>query len=143
MASVCSVFGMYQRGGKLVAKTVPDTKSTTLAPLIKDYIKKGSTVFTDGWEYGALRKDYVQHSVDHGTGFYGTTIIDKDTGEVTNVCTNSIENVWSHFKRMIFGTYYRVSKQHLQRYVDEFTFRFNTKNDSDIQRFDLLLSNVA
>ena len=137
------VFGMYQRGGKLVAKTVPDTKSTTLAPLIQDYIKKGSTVFTDGWEYGTLRKDYVQHSVDHGTGFYGTTIVDKDTGEVTNVCTNSIENVWSHFKRMIFGTYYRVSKQHLQRYVDEFTFRFNTRNDSDIQRFVLLLCNVA
>ena len=85
----------------------------------------------------------MQHSVDHGTGFYGTTIVNKDTGEVTNVCTNSIENVWSHFKRMIFGTYYRVSKQHLQRYVDEFTFRFNTRNDSDIQRLDLLLCNVA
>ncbi|WP_285945725.1 transposase, partial [Thomasclavelia cocleata] len=39
-------------------------------------------------------------------------------------------------KRMIFGTYYSVSKKHLQRYIDEYVFRFNTRNISDIERFN-------
>lgn len=137
------VFGMIQRDGKLVAKTVSDTKAKTLEPLIKKHIKKGSIVFTDGWEYGNMKADYTQMSVDHGAGFYGTTIVDMDTGEVTKVNTNSIENAWTHLKRTIFGTYYHISRKHMQKYVDEFTFRFNTRKSSDIERFDLLLQNVA
>ena len=43
----------------------------------------------------------------------------------------------------IEGTYIRVSKKHLQKYVDEFVFRFNTRNFTDSQRFDLLLRNIA
>lgn len=137
------VFGMYQRGGKLVAMTVPNTKAETLTPHIRKYIKDGSIIFTDGWEYGELRNNYTQLSVDHGRGFYGTMAIDTNTGECISVTTNSIENVWSHFKRTIFGTYYKVSKRHLQRYVDEFVFRFNTRNGTDIERFNILLQNVA
>lgn len=137
------VFGMYQRGGKLVAMTVPNTKAETLTPHIRKYIKDGSIIFTDGWEYGELKENYTQLSVDHGSGFYGTMAIDTNTGECISVTTNSIENVWSHFKRTIFGTYYKVSKKHLQRYVNEFVFRFTTRNGTDIDRFNILLQNVA
>lgn len=66
-----------------------------------------------------------------------------DSGEIINVSTNGIENVWSHFKRMIFGTYYKVSKTHLQKYVDEFIFRFNTKELGEIERFELYLQWMA
>ena len=123
--------------------TVPNTKANTLTPYIQKYIKRGSTIFTDGWEYGALRENYTQLSVDHGSGFYGTMAVDTNTGECVSVTTNSIENVWSHFKRTIFGTYYKVSKKHLQRYVDEFVFRFNTRSETDFERFNILLQNVA
>lgn len=85
---------------------------------------------------------FEQMSVDHGVGFYGTTIIDTD-GVCVMICTNGIENAWSHLERTIFGTYYQVSKKHLQRYVDEFTFRFNTRNLGDFERFKLYLQNVA
>ena len=62
-------------------------------------------------------------------------------GEAT---TNAIENVWSHFKRMIYSTYHWVSKRHLPKYVDEFTFRFNTREYKEQDRFDLvLLSSVG
>ena len=81
--------------------------------------------------------------MDHGSGFYGTMAVDTNTGECVSVTTNSIENVWSHFKRTIFGTYYKVSKKHLQRYVDEFVFRFNTRSETDFERFNILLQNVA
>lgn len=50
---------------------------------------------------------------------------------------------WSHFKRMIFGTYYSVSKKHLQRYIDEYVFRFNTRFYTNFQRIDLYLRNIA
>lgn len=135
------VFGMLQRNGHITAVVVPDTKASTLKPIILSHIVKKSNVFTDGWEYHGLESDYRQFSVDHGRGFYGETVYTSD-GEVIEVTTNGIENVWSHFKRMIFGTYYKVSKKYLQRYVDEFVFRFNTRRISEIERFELFLQCV-
>ena len=139
---IVPVFGMIQRGGHVTAMVVPDTKASTLKPIIQKYIEKDSNVFTDGWEYSGLERDYSQFSVDHGRSFYGERVVGAD-GEIINVNTNSIENVWSHFKRMVFGTYYKVSKKHLQRYVDEFVFRFNTRKYSDTERFELLLHIIA
>lgn len=136
------VFGMYQRGGKLIAKVVLDTKAATLSPLLFRYVMAESNVYTDGWDYGNMNGCYTQMSVDHGIGFYGTTLTDE-YGNSTMICTNGIENAWSHLKRTLFGTYYHVSKKYLQRYVDEFTFRFNTRNMRDIDRFELFLHNVA
>lgn len=136
------VFGMIKRGGVLIAQVVADTKATTLLPIIQTYVEKFSIIYTDGWGYGGLNMEYTQMSVDHGARFYGTTIIDTNTGEVIKVNTNSIENAWTHLKRMIVGTYYKMSKRHLQSYVDEFVFRFNTRKHSIAQRFNLMLQNM-
>ena len=136
------VFGMYQRGGNIVAKVVPDTKAKTLTPLLEQYVSTESRVFTDGREYGDINRRYEQLSVDHGAGFYGTSYVNNEGGYIV-ICTNGIECAWSHLKRTILGTYYKVSKKYLQRYVDEFTFRFNTRNIGDFQRFELLLRNIA
>ena len=136
------VFGILERGGKLIAKVVSNTQSKTLVPIIKEYVKEESVVYTDGWEYTGLIGSYTQRSVDHEKHFYGTTYV-TDEGEIITVSTNGIENAWSHFDRMMLGTYIRVSKKHLQKYVDEFIFRFNTRNFSDSQRFNLLLRNIA
>lgn len=136
------VFGMLQRNGNMVAKVVDNTKSLTLEPYIKNYVKEESVIYTDGWDYGGLNESYIQRSVDHGSHFYGTTFVSSD-GELIKVSTNKIENAWSHLKRTIFGTYYKVSKKHMQKYVDEFVFRFNTRNYSDCERFDLYLQNIA
>lgn len=135
------VFGMLQRNGHVSAMVVPNTKASTLRPIITRLIKEGSNVFTDGWEYSGLEQ-YRQYSVDHSRSLYGLEIVTSD-GEIVNACTNGIENVWSHFKRMIFGTYYNVSKKHLQRYVDEFVFRFNTRKIGEIERFELILQCIA
>lgn len=136
------VFGILERGGKVIAKVVPNTQANTLVPIIKEYVKPGSVVNTDGWEYTGLIGSYEQRSVDHEKHFYGVTYV-TELGEIITISTNGIENVWSHFKRMIIGTYYHVSKKHLQKYVDEYIFRLNTRNFSDSQRFNLLLRNVA
>ena len=135
------VFGMIQRGGILIAKAVEDTKASTLIEIIHKFVCKESVIYTDGWGYGDIQKDYTQRSVDHGKGFYGTTVITED-GELISINTNSIENAWTHLKRTIVGTYYKMSKRHLQQYVDEFVFRFNTRKHTITQRFNLLLRNM-
>ena len=136
------VFGIRERDGKVVAKVVPNIHDATLLSIINEYVEEGSVVYTDGAGYSGLNVDYEQRDVDHSKHFYGTTYA-TDEGEILVVSTNGIENVWSHFDRMMLGTYIRVSRKHLQKYVDEFVFRFNTRNFTDSQRFDLLLRNIA
>jgi transposase-like protein len=51
---------------------------------------------------------------------------------------NTLENVWSLFKRSIVGSYHQVSVKHLNRYVDEFEFRFNNRNNPYLFRDTLL-----
>jgi hypothetical protein len=56
--------------------------------------------------------------------------------------TNTIEGFWSLLKRGIFGIYHFTSKKHLQMYVDEFVFRYNTRKGTENERFNLLLGNI-
>jgi hypothetical protein len=58
------------------------------------------------------------HTVNHSIGEYSR-------GPIT---TNSVESVWAVLKRGIHGVYHQVSKKHLGRYVDEFTWRLNQGN---------------
>ena len=61
----------------------------------------------------------------------------------SDVYTNTIEGFWAVLKRGVLGIYHSWSKKYLQDYVDEFVFRYNTRDYSDSQRFNLLLSNVC
>jgi hypothetical protein len=54
--------------------------------------------------------------------------------------TNGIENFWSLFKRGIIGIYHQVSDKHLDKYIDEFEFRFNIRLQGEAERFDNMLS---
>ena len=58
------------------------------------------------------------------------------------VHTNTIEGFWGLLKRGIVGIYHFTSVKHLQNYVDEFVFRYNTRDNAEPQRFNLLLSNT-
>jgi len=127
------VFGMIERGGKLVAKVVPDVKGNTLKTIIYDSVDFGSILHTDEWlAYQGLHREYDHRVVEHGKGIYAK--------EDTN--TNTIEGAWSILKRMIIGIYHFTSRKHLQKYIDEFVFRYNTRLTSESHRFNLLLSNV-
>jgi hypothetical protein len=57
------------------------------------------------------------------------------------VNTNGIENFWSILKRGIIGIYHHISEKYIQRYLDEFSFRQNTRLDTDM--FDILLGQCA
>lgn len=115
------VFGMLQRGGRLIAKVVSDTSIKNLAPRIFQHIKLGSTIYTDEWNYGNLSKYFTHRFIRHAAKVY----VNGD------IYTNTIEGFWGIFKRGIVGIYQSVSRKHLQKYVDEFVFRYNPRKHSE------------
>lgn len=127
------VLGILERGGKLVAQVVQNTKQETIEPIIKANIKQNSNVFTDEWHaYKDLYKNFNHQIVNHSIKQY----VNK------NASTNSIEGFWSHLKRGI-NTYHWISKKHAQKYVDEFVLRFNTRKCSEQERFEFMLSSMV
>lgn len=121
------VFGMIERGGKLVAKKVENTQGNTLSPIIRQMVKPGSRIFTDEFiGYNSLRDSEYTHAVVHHNA--------KEY-VVGDAYTNSIEGFWAQLKRAIFGIYHFVSAKYLQRYVDESVFRYNTREYKESVRF--------
>ncbi|CAA0149559.1 IS1595 family transposase [Tenacibaculum maritimum] len=127
------VVGMVQRGGLLSAKAVDNVKSETLTREIISKVKESATLYTDEWlGYKGVSRIYDHHIVKHNQGEYVKG----------RIHTNTIEGFWSLLKRGIFGIYHFTSRKHLQRYVDEFVFRYNTRKFSEGLRFDVLLRNM-
>lgn len=126
------VLGMVERNGKLVAKKVENTSSESLTPEIVNAVKQSATIYTDEWlGYNSLQRIYDHAFVKHNQKEYVNG----------RVHTNTIENFWSLLKRGIIGIYHFTSKKHLQKYVDEFVFRYNTRNNTTCNRFNVLLAN--
>jgi transposase-like protein len=126
------VLGMIEREGKLNAVVVENTKMETITPEIVKNVKD-AIVYTDEWlGYNALKYIYNHSFVKHNQNEYVNG----------KVHTNTIEGFWSLLKRGIFGIYHFTSKKHLQYYVDEFVFRYNSRQMSTSYRFNLLLANT-
>ena len=72
------------------------------------------------------------------------SVVKHNQGQYVNgrIHTNTIEGFWSLLKRGIFGIYHFTSKKHLQMYVDEFVFRYNSRKIGESERFNLLLQNI-
>lgn len=129
------VWGAIKRGGYVTAQAVPDTKQKTLELMIEKHVEKGSYLYSDEW---------YRHSSNLGEDFKHEIVNHKAKQYVNGrASTNLIENFWSHLKRGIYGIYHWISRKHTQRYVNEFTFRFNTRNYSDRYRFDLMLGSAV
>lgn len=111
------VMGILQRGGNLKAKVIDNVKMRTLEQYIVENVKIGSQLYTDDFlSYSKIGKLYSHESVRHGRGEYV---------RAGGIHSNSAESFWAIFKRGHYGTYHSMSKKHLQRYVDEFVYRFN------------------
>lgn len=126
------VLGMVERKGKLVAKVVKNTSCEVLTPQIVNFVKDALIYTDEWWGYNSIKKLFKHDYVNHRTSEYVRG----------NVYTNTIEGFWSLLKRGIIGIYHFTSKQHLQRYVDEFAFRYNTRKCTESGRFNLLLRNT-
>ena len=120
------------KDGKAKTVALPSISHKAIRKEVLTTVIPGSTLITD--EYGAYHKmnRYYDHQVNnHSKGIY----ITKD-----GYSSNNIEGFWRLLKDMIRGAYKKISPKHLQKYLDELTFRFNTRNMSDAERFCLMLS---
>lgn len=124
------VLGIIERKGKVVLKHIPAAKEETLRNLIEKHVPFGARIITDeAIAYSNLNKTYTHNTVNHSLRVY----VDGDSH------TNTIENFWSVLKRGIYGIYHQVSDKHLERYLNEFSGRFNTRQSTPQERIDNFL----
>jgi transposase-like protein len=128
-----AIFGLKSRTGEVRAQVVKSVGSVHIHPAIKEHVAPGTTLYTDQWvAYRGLRQ-YVRQMVNHGMKEY-----------VKGDChTNGIESFWALFKRGYHGIYHQMSKKHLQRYVNEYAFRWNRKGQSMQDIFSELIAKMS
>jgi len=133
------VIGMVERStparvGRVKALATPDVTTNQVLGLVHEYVLPESTVFTDEYPvYDRLGARVKEHKrINHSSKVY----------VVGNVHTNTIEGFWSLVKRGIGGVYHSVSKQYLQTYLDEYSFRYNRRNSGQ-PMFTSLLEQVS
>lgn len=104
-----------KRIGRIRLKRIPDASGDSLNPAIKEAIEPGSTVITDGWEgYSKVETFGYTHKIAKKEGFVGENLLPH------------CNMVASLLKRWLLGTH-QGRAQHLDYYLDEFTFRFNRR----------------
>jgi transposase-like protein len=129
------VIGIKERGTGRVHAVVANfnkegkqLSGKQLFNILNDVCKDGTTVMTDQFVgYNILdgdagrSRDFVHLKVDH------TLMYSMGNG----VHTNGIESFWAILKRGVYGVYHRISVKYMQRYVDEFCFRLNHRDNDE------------
>jgi transposase-like protein len=104
-------------------RRIPDASAESLMPFIKEAIQPGSTVHTDGW-LGYLPVEAAGY--DHEVTFL------KGNKKTASELMPRVHRVASLLKRWLMGTHQgAVSPEHLDYYLDEFTFRFNRRRSAN------------
>lgn len=116
-----TVFAMVERGGRVRAAVVPDRRRETLQGEIAQHVLPASTIFTDEWPaYHGLAGSYQgHHRIRHSEKVYVSG----------DVHTQTIEGFFGNLKRGISGTYHAVSTKWLQGYLNEYSWRYNRRDD--------------
>jgi transposase-like protein len=129
-----AVMGILERGGKVRTTVIANRKKAALQSEVKKHVEAGAALYTDALlSYEGLAGEYAHKVVDHAVEYVNG-----------RVHTNGLENFWSLLKRGLSGTYVSVEPFHLFRYLDEQTFRYNSrKNMNDQDRFETAMSNVV
>jgi transposase-like protein len=120
------VIGMRQRGGPLRLVHTGDNKAETVLKVIYDHVEKGvEKIMTDEsriYNFKLTKYHRAKHKrIKHKSKIYVR-------GEVH---TNTIESAFSLFKRGVIGSFHQLSIKHLQRYLNEFSYRFNRREDDE------------
>ena len=127
------VVGAVERGGNVTAKAVnkDKMKARHMRAFVKDRVDTSkSSLITDEYKAYIGMSKMLPHSVIKHADWY----VDGD------IHTNTMEGFWALLKRGIFGQFHSVSKKHLQRYVDEFCFRYNLRRADPFAAFDLTIN---
>jgi transposase-like protein/uncharacterized Zn finger protein (UPF0148 family) len=105
--------------GRIRMRHIPDASSASLEPFVCAVTASGSVVHTDGWGgYNGLS----------ALGFTRKVTVQSSSGDPAHVSMPGVHRVSSLLKRWILGTHQgSIVPEHLQSYLEEFTFRFNRR----------------
>lgn len=127
------VQGLLERGGEVRCHIARNLGLRALQTPVRENVEPGTNLYSDQFaSYRSLNEDFLHQAVNH--------IIEYVNGRVH---INGLENFWSLLKRTLAGTYVAVAPQHMGRYLDEQTWRFNKRKGSDGTRFLEVMLSVA
>ncbi len=123
------VVALVERGGKgrVRARPIYHVSAATLKGEILRNVDPSATIYSDEFaSYKGIGKHFAggHHTVNHGKGEY-------QRGDVT---TNDAEAFFSLLKRGVMGSFHHISRRHMHRYVNEFSYRWNERKTSDADR---------
>ena len=127
-----AVLGLRQRGGQTRGIVIGEVDPKVLGSEIRANVKPGAVLCTDDSNAYNRITGYRRLTVNHSAKQYVDGM----------ASTNGIESVWAVLKRGYYGIYHQFSVKHMQRYVDEFTFRLNEGNCKihTMDRIDALIT---
>jgi transposase-like protein len=107
--------------GRVRLSVIPDATKESLQSFIKDNIKNGSEIITDGWaSYTSLVEKGYKH-----------TVYVQGKKSSNELILPHVHLLISLLKRWLLGTHQgAVSDKHMQAYLEEYTFRFNRRNSA-------------
>jgi transposase-like protein len=132
-----TVLSLVQRGGKVRSLHMDRVTQDNLRPVLDEYLAEGVHVMTDSSNTMKLADTIHKHdTVNHTAKEY----VRYENGVC--ISTNTVEGYFATLKRGIDGVYHHVGRQHLNRYLTEFDFRYNSRDVSDAERAQLALKGV-
>ena len=103
--------------GRVRLQVVPDASGPSLSGFVKTNVERGAIVVTDGWQgYAPLSE----------MGYRHRPRTQREPKRAQQILPR-VHRVFGNLKTWLRGTHHGVSHQHLQAYLDEFTFRFNRR----------------
>ena len=121
------VLGAIERGGEVRLKVDKRADRKTLHSFIESVVDDDvEAIHTDEWgPYKGIADENTRHeTVNHR----------QEEWVRGEVHTNTVESVWSLFKRSVVGSYHQLSEKHMPAYLDEMEFRFNNRENPYIFR---------
>ena len=121
------VAGAIQRDGQVRLEQISNIRKQTLHDFIARNVRdEAEAIYTDELKsyMGIADHDTRHETVNHRS----------EQWVIGDVHTNSIEGVWGLFKRSLMGSFHKVSRKHLDRYLSELEWRFNNRENAYIFR---------
>jgi len=125
------VVAIIQRDGEARTRVVRSVSAKNLKQAIRDYVHIESVIMTDDFNvYKHLDEEFADHqAVKHSKNEYA-----RGAAHV-----NTCESFFALLKRGVMGSFHHVSRKHLQRYCDEFSYRWDSRKVSDQERAEAVL----
>jgi transposase-like protein len=114
------VVALVERGGRVRAHKIERVDGATLKGAIRDNVDRKSRIMTDEWRsYRGIGAEFA--------------------GGHETINTNTVESYFALLKRGVMGSFHHISRQHLDRYCDEFSFRWNHRSTTDSERTEVAI----